>query len=272
MTDRTMYDGINSDAKAISQIIKAGDLVAGYIDGDYEWSAADWALFPHNTHVEIAAHPTTNDGIIGDGPPDNGTWPQWVSWVVKRRAAGKDPWIYTNESSWPTAKQAFKDADVAEPHWWIAHYDNDRTIPAGALMKQFEETPKWDTSSCASYLPGIDPKPATTGSNEEDEDNVSKYEKTSDPDTGRCGIGFAEGECHTFQVTCDQGVIPKGGTWRLIIVLDTGPYEIANKVAAPHGKIVARVPQQFYGKASGVIAYGPKDADGKYCPYELYAQ
>jgi hypothetical protein len=256
---RTFFDAID-----VNNLPPNGDGYLGYDDGN--WPDADEMAtnFPGKEIIPITVNPADNKGIIGDGPPDNGTWPQWVSWVVMRRNAGEDPWINTNESNWTAGQAAFNNAGVPQPHWWIAKYDNDPTIPAGALMKQYASNDNYDTSSAADYLPGIDPAPPTI---DENEDDVPKFEKTCNPTTGRAGIGFAEGDCNTFQVTCDKGAIPEGGKWRFVIVLDGGPDAVIEDQTAPNGKAVVHIPPQFNGLASGIITYGPVGLE-----YELYAQ
>lgn len=165
---RTMYDAIDA-----SLLPTGGDLYAGYVDGRWPSYAAIVKRFPGKLVLGIATNPNTNDGIIGDGPPDNGTWSEWISWVQRRRAAGKDPWINTNESNnWQGGIEAFRAANVAEPHWWVANYDGSPVLPSGALMKQYASNNDYDTSSCAAYLPGIDPSPVlppSTTTSEEDE-------------------------------------------------------------------------------------------------------
>jgi hypothetical protein len=260
---RIFYDAINVD-----NLPEGGDGYLGYDDGNWPDADALAKRFPGKEVIRITVRPSDDFGIIGDGPPDNGTWQQWVGWVQKRRAAGADPWINTNLSNWTAGKLAFSVAKVPEPHWWIAHYDNDPTIPAGALMKQYASNSKYDTSSAVAYLPGIDPKPTTNPTPVVDEeDDMAKFEKTSNPATGRAGIGFAEGLCNTFQVTCDKGQLVEADTFRFVIVLDSGPDVVIEKQKATNGKAVVHVPTPFFGKASGVIVYGPKNLE-----YELYAQ
>lgn len=154
---RTMYDAI--DASLLPQ---GGDLYAGYVDGRWPSYNAIKKRFPASLVVGIATNPNTDDGIIGDGPPDNGTWSEWIGWVQRRRAAGFDPWINTNQmNDWTPGIEAFRAANVAEPHWWVANYDGSPVLPAGAPMKQYASNNDYDTSSCAAYLPGIDPAPVT---------------------------------------------------------------------------------------------------------------
>jgi len=157
---RTMYDGIDSDASVIPT---SAQLVAGYVDGNYAWSAADWARFPHSVHVPIAVHPTTNAGIVLDCEPGNCSPAQAVDWVVMRRKAGADPTVYCNQENpstgLPAVRAAFKARGVAEPHYWVANYDGNTAIPAGTIAKQYESTSRWDLSSVADYWPGVDPAP-----------------------------------------------------------------------------------------------------------------
>jgi hypothetical protein len=151
-----MYDSIN-----VSTLPAGGDLYAGYDDGDWPDAAAIAARFPGKTVIRITTNPNNNEGTIGDGPPDNGAWDEWTNWVLNRRAEKVDPTINTNQSSWAAGIAAFKAANVAQPHWWIANYDGDPTIPAGAVAKQYASG-TYDTSSVVAYWPGVDPAPVTT--------------------------------------------------------------------------------------------------------------
>lgn len=49
---RTMYDTIGQNAAAIPR--QDAQLVAGYAQGEFMWSEADWARFPGIPHVRIA--------------------------------------------------------------------------------------------------------------------------------------------------------------------------------------------------------------------------
>lgn len=164
---RTMYDGIDSDADVIPT---TAQLVAGYIDGDYEWTAADWARFPNSVHVEIAVKSSTNAGSVLDVETGDATPAESVTWVRSRRASGADPTVYCSQSVWPSVRSAFQDAAVTEPHYWIANYNGDTAIPSGAIAHQYESTARWDLSSVADYWPGVDPStPAPLPDTEEDD-------------------------------------------------------------------------------------------------------
>lgn len=148
---RKMYDSVNP-----ARIPRDAQMVAGYVNGPYKWSAADWALFPNAVHVGIAVRASFDGGEVLDVEPGDATPAQAVEWVRMRRARGVDPTVYCSESTWPTVVRAFASAGVVPPHYFIAHYDGDERIPIGAVAKQYRNTPDWDLSSVADYWPGID--------------------------------------------------------------------------------------------------------------------
>lgn len=158
-----MLDGIAADAPAMARYPGPVSFVAGYVDGLYRWSAADWALFPNSTHVRIAVFADTDDGIVLDCEPGNCTPAQSVDWVLLRRRAGVDPTVYCNQLDpdvgWPAVRAAFRARGVAEPHYWVANYSVDQAhpqIPAGAVGLQYRDAGSYDLSVVADYWPGVD--------------------------------------------------------------------------------------------------------------------
>jgi hypothetical protein len=227
---RTFFDAID-----VNNLPPNGDGYLGYDDGN--WPDADEIAgkFPGKEVIRITVNPADNKGIIGDGPPDNGTWPQWVSWVVMRRNAGEDPWINTNESNWTAGQAAFNNAGVPQPHWWIAKYDNDPTIPAGALMKQYASNSGYDTSSAVDYLPGIDPALTNTPVvSTDEEDNMAQAEN------GFVTLSWSEGSKHVVQAAFDT----VGGNQpilRVVLFLESGPLVLADAWRPDHtaaGKVL----------------------------------
>jgi len=152
---RTLYDGIAADAVHIPT---DAQMVAGYVDGLYAWSAADWARFPNSVKVRIAVFSTTNDGHVLDCEPGNqGNPAQAVDWVLMRRAAGADPTVYCGRNTWwPTIRADFQARGVPEPHYWVADYST-MTVPSGALALQYEDAGPYDLSIAPDYWPGVDP-------------------------------------------------------------------------------------------------------------------
>lgn len=152
---RIMYDGVTSSA-----LPSGGDLYAGYVDGRYAWTKADWARWSGHRLVRIAVFPTTDDGQVWDCEPGNGVPEDGPGWVTMRRRAGADPSIYIGADWWPRLINAFHAAGVALPHIWVAHWGIDPIIPAGAIALQYINRPGYDVSVVADYWPGVDPAPA----------------------------------------------------------------------------------------------------------------
>jgi hypothetical protein len=200
-----MYDGIDSDA---SRIPVTAQLVAGYVDGNYAWSAADWARFPHSVKVRIAVHPTTNDGHVLDCEPGNCGPEDAVNWVLLRRHAGMDPTVYCNQTNaqtgWPAIQAAFDTHDVPQPHYWVAKYDGETAIPAGAVAKQYQSSTYWDLSSVADYWPGVDPTPTPPASTPTSSKKDNDMQATSI--NGRAGLTWPAGSCHVIQCNYDSSL------------------------------------------------------------------
>ncbi len=152
---RTMYDSVTPSA-----IPTDAALVAGYVDGAYAWSAAEWARFPNSVKVRIAVFPNTDDGHVLDVEQGDATPAQAPGWVDMRRAAGVDPTVYCNASTWSSVISAFRSAGVAAPHYWIAQYDGNPSVPSGAVAKQYNDPPgsggNYDISVVADFWPGVD--------------------------------------------------------------------------------------------------------------------
>ncbi len=151
---RQMFDSINASA-----IPANAGMVAGYCDGLYAWTTADWDRFPNAVKVRIAVFASTNDGHVLDVENGNATPGQAPGWVAMRRKAGVEPTVYCSLNSWPTVRSAFLAAGVAEPPYWVAYYDYIPTIPTGAVAKQYTDNPPgnpYDTSAVADFWPGVD--------------------------------------------------------------------------------------------------------------------
>jgi hypothetical protein len=161
---RTMYDSVTA-----SDIPASAAMVAGYDTGPYAWSSADWNRFPDVPHVHIDTQASPpNTGQVLDVEEGDATPAQAPGWVVQRRAAGADPTIYCNASTWPAVIAAFRSAGVAQPHYWIAKYDNvPSPMPSRegitAVAKQYADPGThgrghFDLTSVPGYWPGIDPE------------------------------------------------------------------------------------------------------------------
>lgn len=152
---RTLYDSVTA-----ADIPATAAMVAGYIDGDYAWSEADWKLHPGAQLVRIAVFPGTDAGQVLDVETGDATPGQSVSWVRARRTAGTDPTVYCALSAWPAVRAAFGAARVTEPHYWVADWTGARHLPAGAVACQYADPRTsgghFDLSMVGAHWPGVD--------------------------------------------------------------------------------------------------------------------
>lgn len=154
MTDIIMYDSVTA-----SDIPRNARAVAGYLNGIFKWSNADWALFPNAFHVGIATRADV-DGDVLDVESGAATAEQAPAWAVRQRRRGVDPVVYCSESVWAAVRRAFALAGVPEPKWWIAHYDGVAQLIPGAVGKQYINSPNsgghYDKSIVATTWPGLE--------------------------------------------------------------------------------------------------------------------
>lgn len=152
---RIMYDSVTAH-----DIPTSAEMVAGYVDGRYRWSDADWNRFRNVPHVRIAVSPLTNDGNCLDVETGDATPDQAPDWVLRRRAAGVDPSVYMNASTWGAVRHAFQVRHLPEPHYWVASWGGSRAIPPGAVALQYANPATsgghFDLSAVADHWPGVD--------------------------------------------------------------------------------------------------------------------
>lgn len=140
------------------------DIVAAYIDHTANLNSFAQAVtrFPNAIHIKISVRGTIGADVLDCEKSTIIDPADCVPWVKASREAGIDPTIYCNQmdstNGWPAIRQAFHDANVAEPHYWVAKYDGDPKIPSGAVAKQFTDLDPsghntYDTSSTISSWP-----------------------------------------------------------------------------------------------------------------------
>lgn len=212
---RFMYDSVTA-----SDIPASAQMVAGYVSGPYQWSAADWARFPDAVHVPIATHADVDDGIVLDVEQGDATPDQAPGWVTMRRKAGIDPTVYCGQFSWLAVQAAFRTAGVDQPHYWIAHYDNAAVLPDGAVAKQYANPGlsggHYDLSIVADDWPGID-KPVAAQEEEDDMDPINLPPAPSGgartiPWTGKAAVLNVVGVSADVEVLPIYCWGPNGGT------------------------------------------------------------
>lgn len=153
---RRMADSVSSAGIPVGVF----PLVAGYLNGAIsQWSQADWDRHAgHSTLVRITVFASVNAGHVLDVEKGDATPAEAPGWVWRRRAAGTDPTVYCSESAWPAVRQAFANAGVPEPHYWVAAYPGEGStiIPSGAIAHQWIDRGPYDESIVADSWPGVD--------------------------------------------------------------------------------------------------------------------
>jgi hypothetical protein len=193
---RYMLDGIV--ASNIQAAVSKYDakLIAGYTDGRWPDFQAAHALMPELLAVSITVTPTQFGALVLDVENGDASPAQAPAWVVGSRARGIVPCIYCNASTWPAVRAAFTSARVAEPLYWIADYDNNPTIPDGAIAHQFLGTLSFDVSSVADMWPGLDPVTTATTLNVEEQEMTQIDSLTYHPQEYAFGVpadhGYSE--------------------------------------------------------------------------------
>ena len=145
MFDSTVAGDIPADAA----------IVAGYRDGKYAWSEADWARFPNAIKVGIVVFASTNDGDLLDCEKGNATPEECPGWITMRQAAGLAvPTIYCNYSNLQQIRTACQgltyDLGIADP-------TNVPHLPDGFAFCQYDWGTQghFDTSLCADWWPRV---------------------------------------------------------------------------------------------------------------------
>lgn len=153
------------DSTTAADIPANAPMVAGYVDGIYRWSAADWARFPNAVKVRIAVNWTTNDGHVGDVEQGDMTPTTALSWVRMRRRNGVDPTLYCTAGTMSAIAQVFDGAGEPEPHYWIATLDGSIFPIGGSVVAcqyqgQAQTGAHYDRSLVADFWPGVDTQEA----------------------------------------------------------------------------------------------------------------
>ncbi len=136
-----MYDGVNPE-----NIPATAGVVAGYVDGPYQWHTDGWDRFPRASHVGICINPAHDTGEVLDVEPGDSTPEHAVNWVKVRREHGVEPAIYCSKSAWEFVRHAFYEAGIAQPVYWIAEWNGSPALEPGESAHQYRNTPGYDLS------------------------------------------------------------------------------------------------------------------------------
>jgi peptidoglycan hydrolase-like protein with peptidoglycan-binding domain len=152
---RQMLDSVSS-----ARIPVGTPIVAGYIDGAYRWSDADWRRHALSVHVGIAVFASTHGGQVLDVERGNATPSQVPAWAISRRLDGVVPTVYASVSRVAEIRYACANAGVPMPLLWTARWDGIAVIPPGSVAHQYLNGPDFDSSIVSNHWPGVDgPRP-----------------------------------------------------------------------------------------------------------------
>lgn len=151
-----MYDGINSDASTIHRNFPNAAYVAGYINGNYAWTTADWDLFPNAVKVQISVTASANAGDVLDVEAGNASPSETESWIAARKSAGYyRPSIYCSLSEVPAVRAGTgryvlgTDYDIWVADWTGSPHEVTAPGPgvsATCSATQYENTTDYDVS------------------------------------------------------------------------------------------------------------------------------
>lgn len=125
-----MYDSTDPFAIPVT-----AEMVAGYVDGIYAWSAAGWQRFAGRPQWKIAIFYGTDNGNVLDVEQYDATPAQAPVWVKKRLASGLAPpaILYVNRGNRSAVESALQAAGItaSQAALWVATLDGTQTVPAG---------------------------------------------------------------------------------------------------------------------------------------------
>jgi hypothetical protein len=144
-----MYDGINSLAAGIAREFPNATKVAGYENGVYAWTQAEWNLFPHADKVRISVTASANTGDVldveaGDAIPD-----QTHGWISMRKSAGLfRPTIYCSLDTVQAVRDGTREYILGKDYdIWVARYDGSPlNVYTGTAAKQYAALTDYDVS------------------------------------------------------------------------------------------------------------------------------
>ena len=162
---RNMYDAVTP-----ANIPANPQMVAGYVNGHYAWTTADWAKFPHAAHVTIDVNGARPDADVldvenGDATPAGAV--QWVKAKLARKGSYL-PILYCNRSTLTPLFNALQSAGyTVNEHFrtWVAVPGGDVTLKdmTGVTAIQWKFAGGYDESTVYdnSFKVAAPPKPPT---------------------------------------------------------------------------------------------------------------
>ena len=140
-----------------SRIPSGTPVVAGYVDGRFRWSAADWARHAGSRIVRIATSPTSGGAHVLDVERGDALPSQIPAWLRITASVDVTPTVYCSASLRADCEAAVSQAGLPVPLFWLAEWGGPKVLEAGVIARQWVSTAAYDESVCADYWPGVDP-------------------------------------------------------------------------------------------------------------------
>lgn len=141
------------------------DLVAGYVDGLYRWTDADW-LFHHASRlVRITVGSGTLDADVADVETGDFNPDQGMAWIRAKLARGEHGTLYFSSSRNAEVDGARVRAGLSNNDYsvWSAQWDGQPVGLPYTIAHQYANPAlsggHYDLSVVADYWPGVDPPP-----------------------------------------------------------------------------------------------------------------
>lgn len=129
---RTMFDSTNARDIPVNAA-----LVAGYANGRYAWSPADWKRWVAQSHVVISVDAWYHAALVldvefGDARPE-----QVNGWIIgAEKATGWTPTLYGTKSTLDRCKVLVAQGKL-EADYWLAEWTRVPHLPAGYAACQY---------------------------------------------------------------------------------------------------------------------------------------
>ena len=125
------------DSATPGNIDRSAEVVAGYIDGDYAWSLADWHRLPgQKVVITVAGDVRANVADVENGCM---TPEQAAAWIdAKEKAARPEATIYCSRSDLPAVRAACAGRSC---YFWVADWTGKPHEVAGTVATQYTGDP-----------------------------------------------------------------------------------------------------------------------------------
>ena len=152
---RTLYDSVTA-----ADIPLSAELVAGYINGRYAWSAQDWMRWPAAREVQISTDAWKQVGLVLDVENGDARPEQANGWIIGATASsGYVPTIYGKAQSLQEVRRLVSEGGLT-CDYWLADWTGSFHLPEGYALCQYAapghgSPGHYDLSAVADWWPKV---------------------------------------------------------------------------------------------------------------------